>query len=70
MCVIYHELYDRNEATELLKLTKAIQVDIHYKDNHYKPFLLYVKTIYVDLHNTYTHVKENTISANSNEAQK
>lgn len=68
--MFYHEPYDKHKAIELLKSIKAINVDICYKDDPCKPFLLYEKSIYADPYSFHTYKEKTTPSVDSNEAQK
>lgn len=70
ICMFYHTPYDERRVTELLKLIENINVEICYKDDPCKPFLLYENSIHADPYSIYTHKKNNAPSADSNEAQK
>ncbi|ORE10848.1 hypothetical protein BCV72DRAFT_311435, partial [Rhizopus microsporus var. microsporus] len=61
--------YDKNTAEELLKQVEAIELDICYRDNPCKPFLLYINSIYADPF-TYTISRKRCRTDFSNEAQK
>ncbi|KAI8084216.1 uncharacterized protein B0P05DRAFT_609187 [Gilbertella persicaria] len=42
ICILYHEDCSKNKVNELPDLTEEINLEIFYKDDPYKPFLLYI----------------------------
>lgn len=70
ICMLYHTSYDGHRATELLKLIENINVEICYKDDPCKPFLLYENSIPAGPYSLHMYKKSIAPSLDSNEAQK
>jgi abortive infection bacteriophage resistance protein len=57
ICMLYHKDYDKTKSIELLNAIEKIDLEICYKDDPCKPFLLYTNSIKADPYNYLTYQK-------------
>lgn len=48
ICMFYHQQYEKSKANKLLTSIESLDLEICYKDDPCKPFLLYTKSINAD----------------------
>ncbi|KAI8050750.1 hypothetical protein BDF21DRAFT_441384 [Thamnidium elegans] len=69
ICMFYHQGYNDTKAIELLNAIEKLDLEICYKDNLCKPFLLYTNSIKAGPYNNHIYQKTTKTPERNNQIE-
>ncbi|KAI8360743.1 hypothetical protein EDC96DRAFT_513303 [Choanephora cucurbitarum] len=69
ICMFHHQDYDKTKASELLDAIEKLDLEICYKNDPCKPFLLCANSIKADPYNYFTYQKRTEAPEKNNQSE-